>query len=211
MVYDWTELAPYIHIGEGWEKIGFEGNGGGGGGHWIEDNSPMGIYYSEGNVGVGTQPLAGWRYYQRTDTTNYIGSYLYNEYNGGLTKFGIYNVITADGTGERRGHYSKVVAPSSSANTYAVYAEGTANSSASDIYGIYSKANGTGTGEMYAVYGEVFAAGAFGIYGKSNNSAGYAGFFEGDLRVGSSAGPSSKFVFDPDGHAFGRRITHVRR
>ena len=202
MVYDNTLNKPFIHDGANWKDMGAVG-----GGLWSEDNSPVGAYYDTGLVGIGAQPNFLTRLNVNSGTGNPFNGYFASAYTGGLTTYGIYSLVPGSGTGVRYGMYGKAVAPSgSNTNAYGLYGLGTANGTASSIYGVFGNVNGTGTGTMYAVYGFANGAGNFAVYGKANHADAYAGYFEGEVQVGSGPGPDGNVRLDGAGWSSGGTV-----
>ncbi|MBT8196184.1 MAG: hypothetical protein KJO64_07140, partial [Bacteroidia bacterium] len=117
-----------------------------------------------------------------------------NNYSGTSGKFGFRNEVSSDGTGQRWGIQNNVTGNSSSnQDIYGI--KNTANSasgSSSDVYGTYNQVSTQGTGNHYAVYGDMNNSAA------SNDWAGYfegRGYFSGFLGIGTNT-PTEKLDVD---------------
>lgn len=196
LVYDNTLSKTYVYSSSDWETLA------GGVGLWTEDNSPVGLYYNSGNAAVGDQAQFLNRFFVRSGTGNPINGRFLSDYTGGLTTYGVLSEVPGTGTGVRYGMYGRGIAPAGDASpAYGVYGIGTANSTTSKIYGVFGLVNGTGTGKMYAVYGFANGANNYAIYGLANHADALAGFFQGEVRIGSSEASVSTINIDPNGQS----------
>ncbi|MCD4680935.1 MAG: hypothetical protein K8S00_11165 [Bacteroidales bacterium] len=138
--------------------------------------------YFEGNVGIGTTSTNYSLNIKTSSSTRSISTD--NQYSGSSNKFGIHNMISSDGTGDKLGIYTRVEAnPADNSPSFGVYIETEDNGNSGDIFGLYSMITTSGTGNHYAIY--------------ASTSDGWAAFMnDGDLFVrdnvyiGNSTGAS---------------------
>jgi hypothetical protein len=148
---------------------------------------------ASGNIGIGTTSTNG-----KLDVragSNYRTAYLYNDYTGATSKYGIYNYLTNNGTGSRYGLYNVIYSNTSSTSHIGLYNVNYMYNTSTGYghynynycydgngtrYGIYNTMGcGTncGTGIKYALYSSI---------GTCSGAGNYAGYFNGDVYVAGS-------------------------
>ena len=148
-VYDTDLHKTYYFNGGTWEPV--EGTGGGGGSSpW--NTSTNGIYYSSGNVGLGTVASATIKLgINQQDET--IGLNLYSTSSTSGSQTGIYTYMSPTGSGLKTGILGQVYAnTSSTSQVYGVRGEAHQSTSNAHVYGIYGSVTGTGNGLRWAGY-----------------------------------------------------------
>lgn len=145
-----------------------------------------------GEVGVGTtSPIYKLHV---SNSTTYGTLYSINTYSGATSKYGIYNNLSAAGTGSRYGLSNFIYSNAASSLHYGlrnynyIYSTGSGygqynytrcyagNGARYGIYNILDCASGCGTGTKYALYSGV----------NSNCGGGYAGYFSGNVYISGS-------------------------
>lgn len=129
-------------------------------------------FFSE-NVGIGEEPINSRELNITANGNSTVGSYVRNEYSGGLPKFGYYSTVNSQGTGARYGYYAGVTANSSDLSpSYGVRSIVSSNNSSGFVYGMYSSISGQGTGNKYGIYSTV-----------ATQSNTWAGYFSGKMQI----------------------------
>lgn len=148
-VYDTDLNKTYFFNGGTWEPV--EGTGGGGGSSpW--NNSTHGIYYSSGNVGVGTVASADVKL-SVNQQDEFTGLNLYSTSSTSNNQTGIYTYLSATGSGVKTGVLGQVYANTSSTNdVYGLRGEAHQSTSNAHVYGVYGSVTGTGNGLRWAGY-----------------------------------------------------------
>lgn len=161
---------------------------------------------ASGNVGIGTTTPAG-----KLDIragSNYRSAYLYNDYTGTTSKYGLYNYLSSNGTGSRYGLYNLVYSNTSSVSHIGLY----------NVNYLYNTSTGyghynytycyDGDGTRYGIYnymgcGTNCGSGTkYALYSSIGSCTGYAGYFNGDVYVAGSITSTSDAAKKTDIHDF---------
>ncbi|MDX1477703.1 MAG: hypothetical protein R3301_08330 [Saprospiraceae bacterium] len=160
----WTGSDFEGYDGSAWESFTQ-------GSKWSEQNgTPNNIYYTLGNVGIGTASPTRPVDIQTATPLSVID--VSNLYTGVQAQTGVKVDLSNSGSGNKIGFYTQV------SNNAAF------NNNA--LYGTYAYIPAASSGTHYGVYAEVDGSDNFAIYGDNPSPSGYAGYFTGRGHFGST-------------------------
>lgn len=161
LVFDTTIETLYFWDGAAWVAFAAGDH------QWI-DTDPDGIYYTAGNVAIGTSPSASANLNSFVGTTGaeaYAG--LFSNFSTGTTsKYGIYSTVGSQATGNKYGLYtSTTMNTAATGESYGTFNYVTGSSASQEMFGSYSYMNGTTTGRKYGQYTRILSSSAGNQYG----------------------------------------------
>lgn len=115
-------------------------------------------------------------------------------------KYGVQNTITGSG-GAKYGVFNNIES-NGSASSYATY-NSMSGSNSANMYGTFNSINGNGTGDKYGtrnIVGSAAGGTHFGVYSEVLKPGSFAGYFRGDLAIGtttSASGSPDFYVLPP--------------
>lgn len=142
-----------------------------------------------GATGIGTAAFSGYQLYLNTATAdpNYISLYINNLYSGVVTKYGIYNNVSGDGSGAKYCLYNNM--------------DGLAGDNSS-IFGTYNNVDPVGTGIAYGSYTNITPLGTnirygnfINLTGAANNASNLFGNYISVSHQSTAAGTSTYVLF----------------
>jgi len=175
MVYDLTDQDYKYFDGTSWNSVSTSGS------NWNVNGDNL--WYTSGNVGIGTNNPTLGRLQVVTPLVNVTGRFANNFTSDVQNSFAIYAVNTAKGAHDRYGVYGLTKGSINGTKIYGMYGEADPVGQPMDAYGGFFWTKNTGVGVHYGVFAQAQGANAYGLYAKNTFAAGYAGFFEGKVAI----------------------------
>ncbi len=175
--------------------------GGGGGGSWLGSGTGTMLAADvSDSVGIGNiLPTAKLHVKSVAGKTAVRFD---NHYDGGLTKYGLYNNVDGSGTGVRYGTYQVVQANiNDNSASYGDYILMNSSGTPGDVYGFATTIVPSGTGDHFGVWSNTFGENAYAVYATNTHPDGFAGYFNGKAYFNSTVGigvtdPTEAFEID---------------